>query len=607
MGQPSITARLSKAERALKRGEAESARALLDDVLTRFPANKRAQTLAASLPHRTPLDRVATLYGAGRFSDALALLDAEATGDDSPRAQDLRAATLRALGRPEEALALYRTALETRDSEAPLWRNTGLVLAELQKFADACDCFTMATRLAPDLVDNYIALAQALDSRGHYAEAYDALSQALARAPDNVPALNLLGGLLSRLGQPNMAQKALDHALTRATTPRDTAAVRNSLGVLASALGDKASACTHYQQAMTAEPANLPAHLNFARLHKYTAEDAHLAQLRALLQDKSLKTRDQAFLHFALFSAMDQIARGSDEAFHHLSEGNRLRRAALRYDPQTDAILFAYLTKAAAALPDVPPADIPNDSPRPLFIVGLPRSGTTLTEQILTCAEGVHGAGELTVVDNACLPLFRRLQDERRDLCADDLTALGQTLRAALTRFADGAPVIVDKMPLNFRWVPFLLTALPEARVIHIHRDPFEVLWSNYKTCFASDGNKFVYDLEDLALYHRLYSDMMQAWEAAFPTRILNLPYSDLTADLEAQTKRLTAFAGLPWSPACLSPEKATRAVLTASAHQVRKPVYNGNARAYAPYARFLSPLAEGLGLPLPISGDAAG
>jgi len=166
-----------------------------------------------------------------------------------------------------------------------------------------------------------------------------------------------------------------------------------------------------------------------------------------------------------------------------------------------------------------------------------------------------------------------------------------------MTAMAGDAPAIIDKMPLNFRWVGYLLNALPDARVIHIQRDPLETCWSNYKSSYATHGNGFAYDLTDLATYYHHYTDLTAHWETLFPDRFRTIAYESLVAETEPVMRGLVDFCDLGWSDDCLHPERATRAVLTASEHQVRLPVYNGNKGDWRRYEGFLQPLISGLAM----------
>lgn len=598
----SISQILDLAKRAQRRGAIEEARALYQQVLSRFPANRRAKDGALSLEAPDPtartadqaqIDDVVALYKAGAYEKALR--QATALHRKAPGVaalSDIRAACLRAMGQPEKALQLYQAALKARPNDAQLWRNCGAALSDLQKLSEAEGCFAKACELAPDTAALWYTLAQCRERRGHHRPAYEAVTRAIELDPANADAINLLGSLLRELGEFDLARRTHEQVLTSTQTPSARSAAQTNLGVLAGARGDMAAAKTFYRAAIETVPDNIQAHRNLARLTQYGADHPHLAELRALAKTPDLSLPDQALLNFALFEALDQINE-VDEAFSHLKRGNDLRHAQLRYDVTRDAALFQYLDGLTQDMPTPPTV---TGAPRPILIVGMPRSGTTLSERILAGADGVHAAGEIPSLGNAASAMLRVVRDDgRRHLRRSDLEGLAATLRADLTLYAPSSPVITCKTPLDFRWAGLALAAMPDARVIHLARDPMETCWSNYRTCYTSNGNGFAYEQTNLAAFYHLYADLMTTWQNRFPDRILTVPYASLVADFESQARNLVSFCGLNWSDDCLHPDTAKAPVLTASAAQVRKPIYNGNRGDWQRYEAHLSPLISGL------------
>lgn len=603
-GERSVSQVLARAKSAARRGERGKAETLYHEVLARYPANRRALAGMAGLDHagdvtQTRINAVLRLYETGAYSAALEQADALARiAPDMAALSDIRAACHRAMGRPDEALRIHRAQMSHRPRDARLWRNCGASLMDLVQLDEAESALRLATRLDPADCDSWTALARCHDKRGHPKAALDAASQALARNPDHGEALNLLGTLLRDKGDMTTARQAHERALSVGKRKQVRIGAQTGLGVIAGAMGETAVARQHYQRAIDLCPSAAAAHRNLARLTRYTSGHPHIAQMERLVARPNMPPRDRAFLHFALFDALDQVNPGEDATFAHLREGNRLRQALLRYDVTADATRFNFLRALATNLPDTA-TRAPNVTPRPIFIVGMPRSGTTLTEQILCGTPGTHGAGELHVVNNAVLPLLRLLRDEERQCITEgELARLTTELRTCLAEHAGAAPVILDKMPLNFRWCPLILAALPEAKIIHVSRDPVETCWSNYRMCFSGDGNGFAYDMANLAAYHRLYADLMRDWQARFPDRIILLSYERLIGDFGPEARHLVAACGLEWSEACLRPQDIARPVLTASAQQVRAPVHDGNRGNWRHYERFMTPLLEGLSHP---------
>lgn len=237
----------------------------------------------------------------------------------------------------------------------------------------------------------------------------------------------------------------------------------------------------------------------------------------------------------------------------------------------------------------------------------MPRSGTTLVEHILASHSRVYGGGELSDLRrlagglNKLSPTGHDFPDGVADLGPKDLHRLGRTYWEAVRRRAPDAPHVTDKAPGNFRYLGLIHLMLPRARIIHCVRNPVDTCLSCYKLLFVS-GQNFSYDLVELGRYHRLYTRLMDHWRAVMPGRILDVRYEDLVAAQERETRRLLEFCGLPWEDACLSFHTTRRLVKTASATQVRQPIYKSAVGSWKRYARHLGPLLESLG---PLAGDS--
>lgn len=363
----------------------------------------------------------------------------------------------------------------------------------------------------------------------------------------------------------------------------------NHLGILSQAQGDRDAARGYYEQALALCPDDPDLHHNLSRVTQYIEDHPHIRAMQALAATQP----DAPALHFALFNALDGIDQ-RDAAFSHLMRANALRKAQIGYDLRADAVRFAFAKALCADLPSLP--DMPAARSTPIFVVGLPRSGTTLAERILAQTKGTIAAGELSVVSHAVAPLLRRAQqDNRTQLTPDDLLRLRQTLLDGFAPFCQGAQTFIDKMPLNFRWVGLICAALPEAHVVDLRRDPMSVAWSLLRHSFAGKGNGFAYDMGDIVGYHLLHRDLMQHWATLWPDRITRLDYQDITDKTEPTLRRLVAACGLEWTEDCLTPHHAKTSVLTASAAQVSKPIYSGSNAAWQRYEAELKPMQSAI------------
>jgi len=223
----------------------------------------------------------------------------------------------------------------------------------------------------------------------------------------------------------------------------------------------------------------------------------------------------------------------------------------------------------------------------------MPRSGTSLVEQILASHSKVHGAGELSTMDNLVSPILG--QDEGQ-LTRLEISRVRDGYLDALTALQVPEKIITDKMPLNFRWIGFIKFALPEAKIIHLSRDPRATCWSIYKRDFSLKGNGYAYDLGDLAEFYKLYMALMSFWRERFPDTIYDLCYEDMTENQEEETRKILEFCNLEWEPQCLDFHKTNRIVHTASAAQVREKMYQGSSDAWREFEAYLQPLIKGLG-----------
>ncbi|MAY89293.1 MAG: hypothetical protein CML02_21555 [Pseudooceanicola sp.] len=403
---------------------------------------------------------------------------------------------------------------------------------------------------------------------------------ALDGLPECPETLDLRGRILRELGDLGGAESC--HRAALVDGPGDAAPL-NNLGILARARGDLEAAATFFQKAIRWAPDNGDVHYNLARAGGDAK--AHMAAL------KKLPASDPAG-HFAIFERLNTL-RQHDLAFAHLLKGNALRARTAGFDPAREAALFTWLAQMQPAnLSDMAPLT----GPRPVFIVGLPRSGTTLVERVLGQSAGVQMGGELPVVSGAVAPLLRQLQDESREHPdRSDILALRQKLDEGFAARSDGRPLLTDKMPLNFRWVGLLRAALPEARFVHVTRDAVPLAFSLLRHSFAGGGNKFCYDPAHIVFYMALHKALTDGWAARFGEVIHALHYSDLVADPEHQGKALCGACDVEWSAGNLRPEDNSAPVLTASNMQVRHPIAPGADDGWHPYRTGMAPIIAAL------------
>jgi len=317
-----------------------------------------------------------------------------------------------------------------------------------------------------------------------------------------------------------------------------------------------------------------------------------------LIANPSISENNKKHLSFALGKAYDDIG-DAESCFQHLLEGNRLRKKELGYDINSDKRLFSRIKSIFAAdeLPTIEETQpVTERKKQPIFIVGMPRSGTTLVEQVLASHSQVYGADELEILDRIVRQILGNIHKVHFDkLTMDVVRDVRNVYLAKLDILGDDEPRITDKMPLNFMWTGFILTAMPEAKVINLQRDPVATCWSIFKHYFSSKGGGFAYDLVDIAEFYKLYIDLMDFWQGRFPNQIYDLNYEALTENQEKETRKLLNYCGLGWEDQCLAFHKTKRAVKTASSVQVRQEMYKGSSETWRKYETLIQPMIQAL------------
>jgi len=557
----SVDQTLRKAQSLARKGATDDAEQLLRSVLARFPNNRRALDglKALSQPKARPggsaltretANALLALYQKGHLQDALAQATALAAlhpGVAFPHT--IAGACHAGLGAQDKAIASYRRALDLSPN-------------------------------SPDILNN---LAAALTATGHPGDAIAHLDKALTLDPAHADALNNYANALNALDRQEEALAYLDRAL--AARPEFAEALNNR-GNAYSHLGRLDAAAADFEAALRINPRQADAHRNLSIIKTYAPDDPQIGVMETLLASDA--ATDRAQVHFALAKALDDIGE-TDRAFAHFDAGNRLRRDAFA-DPMPDQKkLFAAIKEHFDKDRAVLPAEATGK--RPVFILGMPRSGTSLTEQVLASHPQVHGGGELQFLRQAVRPA---LSGTRLDTA--ESAEIRERYLGALDGLGVAEPVITDKMPLNFRWIGFIAAALPEATIVHVARNPVATAWSIYRTFFPSRGLQFSFDLDAIAEYYGLYRDLMAFWRDRFGDRIHHIDYETLTENQEEETRRLLDLCGLDWDPRCLAFHETRRTVSTASAAQVRRRMYSGSSAAWRKYEKHLKPLVEALG-----------
>jgi len=350
-----------------------------------------------------------------------------------------------------------------------------------------------------------------------------------------------------------------------------------------------------YSKALSIKPGYAEVHYNICTIENYTHCNPHIKQVESLIKNIELGHEAKCYLDFTLAKMYEDIGE-LDQAFNHLSTGNSLRKKLLNYCISKDENLFLNLRKTQPKIFEKQ-LKINKDSIgiAPIFIVGMPRSGTTLIEQIISSHSKVTGAGELRYVAQHGFDLATGA----RSIDASSLFKFREKYLSELAKVSNGNVYVTDKMPQNFCFIALICAALPEAKIIHTIRDPRATCWSNFKQLFVSESLGYCYDLEDVVSYYKLYNDLMKFWQSSYSSKIYNLDYEKLTTNQNYETRKLIEHLDLEWEETCLEPHRNKRSVRTASQQQVRQKVYQGSSEAWRKYEPFLDGAFESLPLKL--------
>jgi tetratricopeptide (TPR) repeat protein len=374
----------------------------------------------------------------------------------------------------------------------------------------------------------------------------------------------------------------------------------NNLGACCSYQGKPEQAKEFYLKALELDPSRAQTFRNMCQHHKFETYDDVLITLLIAMSDEKLSDDDRSHLCFSAFKAFDDLGERK-RAFDYLAKGNSLFRSVIKYTPKSDADNVTIVKRAfKPSQPKLREKFIKNNPlPHiPIFVIGMPRSGTSLTEQVLSAHSQVHGGGELPILNQIANPMLGRIYGKITDanLEATHFEQFRKRYINACKDYPHDGIYLTDKMPANFRWVGFIKQALPEAKIINQIRDPRAICWSIFKLRFSTVGNGYAYNQVDLGNYYHRYKDLMAYWEKKYPDYIHNLNYEFFTENQLEETKRLLNFVGLPWEDACVNFHESNRPVKTASSAQVKKELYTGSSQAWRKYEEFLEPLLTALG-----------
>ena len=499
----------------------------------------------------------------------------------------------RTLNQPEKSILNYERAVEILPNYFEAIFNLGVSLEDIGHLDDAAERYEEAIIANPDFIEARINLGNIFQIHNDFDQAIEQYQSVLNLDPNNEEVLNNIGNIFRDLDQIDKAINYYERAIE--VNPKYAASQYN-LGLIYQDLGQVSKAIDQFENSIKIDE-NSWSHHNLSYLKNYKPNDPQIEKLIFLLSKQNLDQIDRIHYCLALAKIYEKLG-DHEQFFKFLNEGNSLRKKELNYSLDQTKEFHSNIKK----LFNEPYLNTKNSTKintlekKPIFILGMPRSGTSLVEQIISSHSSVYGAGELEKLSELAKPIIGNFIDgEIQNLNSRLVQFVRDEYLEMLDNFQTNAAFITDKLPLNFQYIGFILNAFPSAKIVHLERDPRATCWSNYKFFFTSKDNGYSHDFNDLAGFYSSYRDLMNFWHELFPQRIYNLSYENLTENQEIETKKLLQYLDLEWDEKCLNFFENDRAVKTPSSLQVRKKMYKGSSDAWKKHWAYIQPLIDGL------------
>ena len=533
-------------------------------------------------------------HGAGRFKEAEAIY--QSILEEQPQHPDalyLMGLVAHQMGKNEIAVNLIENAIKINPNMPDFYNACGAAYRALRKYDFAIARFEQALAIRPEFTEAHNNLGNLLHELGRHEDAITHFERALTIKPDCAEALNNLRSNLVVLGRYEEAIASFERAL--AIKP-DFADALNNLGSNLVILGRHEEAIAHFEQALTIKPDYAEAHMNLSVIKP---KQGQISIIEEFLTSPTVSEKDSMHYHYALGSIYN-ATKSYTKAFAHYLKNNTLKRKTITYDSQNHSDYVDRLIKAYSISYFHDKTAGGSDSELPVFIVGMPRSGTTLVEQIVASHPQVYGAGEKAFIERIEEAIARQFEvsspyPECMSLCNKSIaTVSSEKYVKEIGKYSPDAIRITDKMPDNFLRIGLIKTIFPHARIIHCQRNPLDTCTSIFVTNFADvHGNEYSFDLTELGRYYLDYKRLMTHWHSLFSSEIFEVQYEELVMNQEKVSRQLIEYLKLDWDEKCLDFHHNKRGVRTASSLQVRKPMYKNSINRWKRYEQHLGPLLE--------------
>ena len=536
---------------------------------------------------REQINKVMSLYSQGKFEEAIVQIKVlNEIYPNVPLLFNLIGACYRQLGQLDGSIKMFKIAVELKPDYAEAFFNLGSVLMENKMIDEAIESYKKAISIQPNYPDAYNNLGNILkNDKEQLDAAIENLEWAIAYNPNFAEAHNNLGLAFSDSGRVIDAIRCFEKAIS-INSNYDNAYF--NLAICLKDIGNKSEFIKNIKKAISLRPDWGDAYYHLCKDFKFEKNNPRVKKMESLLSSRVLGLNDRIGLNFALAHVHEKLDN-TKEQFIFLNEANSLRKKELNYVIEKDQKKFSLIKEVfnSPTQLEIKPSPI-----RPIFIVGMPRSGTSLVHQIIGNHKEVYGAGELTQLTQYIVPLLIK-SSSKKGISKKDFHSVREKYFNFLSSFKAQEVIFLDKMPLNFRHIGFIFSSFPEAKVIHMNRDPMATCWSIYKYYF--NGNSYSFNQDDLAQYYLLYKDLMSFWHKKFPNKIFDISYENLTINQEYETRRMLEYCELDWDENCLKFYENKSEVKTTSALQVRQKMYQGSSEVWKKYESYLQTLISGL------------
>lgn len=485
-------------------------------------------------------------------------------------------------GKIPESLIAIKKIVNISPQDPLAHYNLGNTYGKLADFSKAEESYKKAISLKPNFPEAYYNLGTIFENNLKLEEAEKYYKQAIALKPDFANAYNNLGIVLEELRKFNESEICYKKII--AIEPNFAEAYHN-LGNNLEQQGKLKDAQISYEKAIIINPGLAKTHRQLSSIKNFDKYDDQYHLLQKLYLDKNISDEQLCHVNFSLAKIYEDL-ENFEKAFKHFEEGNRIQKKLLNYNIKQDIELFNQIKLSFKQFEKNVHSIRRNKSDIiPIFIVGMPRSGTTLVEQIISSHSKVSGLGELPFV----LQFGLKITTGLLEFNSETVLKFRNNYLEKIKNFTENSLIFTDKMPQNFLYIGLIMATFPEAKILHIKRNTAAVCWANYKQWFKSKDLSYSYSINDTIKYYNLYEDLMNFWKKSFDNKIYEVDYESLTVNHEDEIKKLIKYLDLNWEEGCLSPEKNKRAVTTASNKQIRNKIFKGSSQKWKNYKPFLN------------------